>query len=96
MARKLAILSRLIPSLLSNLPFGYQSVTIQSLVPKPLQENVHKMDGNTFLKRLEEFDHLYNNLRADAAQEGCVLRYVGTIDVESGNIKASLERCVFF
>ena len=33
-------------------------------------------------------------MRAEAAKEGKVLRYAGVVDVQTGVIKADLERCV--
>lgn len=89
-ARKLTILSRLIPELLPNLPNGYQSVSITSLVPEPLQA-AGIASGDEFVERLVEYDAGFESLRSKAAAEGKVLRYVGVIDVASGTIKAALE-----
>lgn len=88
-SRKLTILSRLIPSLTSSLPKGFQSVPTHSLTPAPL-ESVD--NGEEYVKRLPEFDEDFDKLNKAAREEGCVLRYVGVIDVEKGEIKASLER----
>lgn len=41
---------------------------------------------------MKEFDGDFDNLRSQAASQGKVLRYVGTIDVAKKEIKASLER----
>lgn len=42
--------------------------------------------------RLPEFDSDFDKLREEAHKEGKVLRYVGVVDVETGTIKASLEK----
>ncbi|KAG6337003.1 hypothetical protein ID866_2104 [Astraeus odoratus] len=89
-ARKLTILSRMInPSLRALLPHGYKSVDTQSLVPAELQS---VSDGDTFMQRLPSFDSQIARLREEAAKEGCVLRYVGVIDVENRVVKAGLEK----
>jgi len=88
-ARKLTILSRYIPSLRSSLPDGYKSVSTTSLVPSAL-ENVKT--GDEFIQRLPEFDQHFDEMRANAAKEGKVLRFVGVIDVQDGTIKADLEK----
>jgi homoserine dehydrogenase len=75
----------------SALPQGYKSVSITSLVPDALADSPN---GDDFIRRLPEHDSYYDKLRADAAAEGAVLRYVGVIDVKTGNIKAALEKYV--
>ena len=90
-ARKLTILSRFIPALRSALPQGYQSVDTKSLVPSELED----IDsGDKFIKRLPQFDAHYDAMRAEAAKAGQVLRYAGVVDVQSGVIKADLERYI--
>lgn len=91
-SRKLTILSRLIPSLVDKLPKGYESVPTHSLTPAPLAD---VKSGEEYVARLPEFDGDYTKLNEAARQEGCVLRYVGVIDAESGEIKASLEKYPF-
>ncbi|KAJ8521357.1 hypothetical protein ONZ45_g1912 [Pleurotus djamor] len=88
-ARKLTILSRLIPSLRSSLPEGYQSVQIKSLVPSALES---APSGDAFISGLPQFDAEFNQLREEASGSNSVLRYVGVIDVEKGVIKANLEK----
>lgn len=88
-ARKLAILSRLIPSLRDSLPKGYQSVSTKSLTPAPLAD---VKDGEEFVKKLPQFDEEFDALNANAQKNGNVLRYVGVIDVQKKEIKASLEQ----
>lgn len=90
-ARKLTILSRTIPALRAALPEGYKSVQTTSLIPAEL-EGIKT--GDEFLAKLPEFDARFDKMRAEAAQEKQVLRYVGVIDVASGLIKADLEKYV--
>jgi homoserine dehydrogenase len=88
-ARKLTILSRLIPSLNRHLPEGYQSVSITSLIPSELASIT---SGDEFVAGLPNFDGRYEELRESARKEGKVLRYVGVIDVQQGVVKAALEK----
>lgn len=88
-ARKLTILSRVLPQLRGALPEGYKSVQTTSLVPKELEDAA---TGDEFVARLPEFDSQFDAMREEAAKENKVLRYVGVIDVASSTIKASLER----
>jgi homoserine dehydrogenase len=90
-ARKLTILSRAIPTLRTALPAGYKSVHTTSLVPGELEGVA---TGDEFIQRLPAFDAHFDVMRGEAAAEGKVLRYVGVVDVESGEIRASLEKCV--
>lgn len=89
MARKLTILSRLVPELTSHLSEGYKSVSITSLVPQALQSIT---SGNEFIQRLPEFDSEFERLREEAKVEEKVLRYAGVIDVKAGVVKAALEK----
>lgn len=61
----------------------------RSLTPAPLESCT---SGDEYVARLPEFDADFDALNAEARAEGCVLRYVGVIDVEQGQIKASLEK----
>ncbi|KAH9941859.1 aspartate kinase homoserine dehydrogenase [Epithele typhae] len=88
-ARKLTILSRVIPVLRTALPEGYKSVQTKSLVPVGLEDAA---TGDDFIARLPQFDAQFDAMRAEAAKAGQVLRYAGVIDVQSGVIKAGLER----
>ncbi|KAI0821947.1 aspartate kinase homoserine dehydrogenase [Trametes gibbosa] len=88
-ARKLTILSRFIPSLRAALPNGYQSVSTKSLVPPELEGIT---SGDEFIQRLPEFDAHFDKMRAEAAEEGKVLRFAGVVDVQAGIIKADLEK----
>jgi homoserine dehydrogenase len=87
-ARKLTILSRLIPSF-PALPQGYASVPTESLVPEVLSNASSKED---YLERLAEGDSYFDKLREEARSEGMVVRYVGVIDVKSGKVEAKLGK----
>ena len=86
-ARKLTILSRLIPELSNLLPGGFESLDTQSLTPAPL---ANVTDPEEYVRRLPEFDSEFDALRAKAQEKNCVLRYVGLIDVENKQVKAGL------
>ncbi|EJD40219.1 aspartate kinase homoserine dehydrogenase [Auricularia subglabra TFB-10046 SS5] len=88
-ARKLTILSRLVPELVTALPEGYLSVSVSSLVPDALKDI---KTGDEFVQRLPEFDEYFSGLRSEAEKEGKVLRYVGVVDVEKGVVRAALEK----
>jgi homoserine dehydrogenase len=65
-------------------------VQTTSLIPTELEGVA---TGDEFVARLPEFDARFDTMRAEAAAEGKVLRFVGVIDVATGVIKADLERC---
>ncbi|EAU89513.1 aspartate kinase homoserine dehydrogenase [Coprinopsis cinerea okayama7 len=93
-ARKLTIVSRIISAFSSeptNLPEldSFLSVKTQSLIPSAL-EGIPT--GDEFIARLPEFDSEFAKLREEAAKEGKVLRFVGVVDVENGQVKAGLEK----
>ncbi|KAF2153821.1 hypothetical protein K461DRAFT_223439 [Myriangium duriaei CBS 260.36] len=83
-ARKLTILARL-SGLKVESPTSFP---VQSLIPKEL-EGVGS--GDEFLQRLPEFDERMDKLKADAAKQGKVVRFVGSIDVPKGEVKVGLE-----
>ncbi|KAK4684427.1 hypothetical protein P7C73_g5749, partial [Tremellales sp. Uapishka_1] len=87
-ARKLTILSRLVPSS-PSLPEGYASVPTQSLVPPVLSTAESKEE---YLERLEEGDSYFDELREEARKEGMVVRYVGVVDVANGKVEAKLGK----
>lgn len=100
-ARKLTILTRLLSTPnQGQLPDGYASVPTLSLIPPSLALS-SVPTGDAFLDALQAHDSHFGSLRAEAARQGqgsgAVLRYVGVIDVDSGNggisVKASLEQC---
>ncbi|QPG73061.1 Homoserine dehydrogenase [Brettanomyces nanus] len=75
-ARKVTILARI-----SGLPVeSATSFPVQSLIPKELES---VSSGDEFLQRLPEFDDQMESLKAEAAKEGKVLRFIGTVDVPS-------------
>ncbi|EIW71019.1 hypothetical protein TREMEDRAFT_37511 [Tremella mesenterica DSM 1558] len=87
-ARKLTILSRLVPTS-PILIEGYASVPTQSLVPSVLQDANTKED---YLQRLEEGDEYFDKIRKEAENEGMVIRYVGVVDIVEGKVEAKLAK----
>lgn len=83
-ARKLTILARLSGLKVQN----PTSFPVQSLIPKELEGC---QSGDEFLSKLPEFDGQMDKLKADAAKEGKVIRFVGSIDVPKGDVKVGLE-----
>jgi homoserine dehydrogenase len=83
-ARKLTILGRL-AGLRIESP---SSFPVQSLIPKEL-ESVSSSDE--FLQRLSEFDDRMEDERSAAAKAGKVLRFVGSVDIVSGNASVGLK-----
>ncbi|KIK98592.1 hypothetical protein PAXRUDRAFT_133875 [Paxillus rubicundulus Ve08.2h10] len=88
-ARKLTILSRMLPGLLERLPNGHVDVQPTSLVPEALRD----ANAQEFMQRLPEFDYDIAHKRDEAARRGSVLRYVGVIEVSEGQgkVEAKLE-----
>lgn len=90
-ARKLVILARVAGMKID----GPDAFPVQSLIPKPL---AHVGDAEEFLKRLPAFDQEMEALRLEAEAEGegegegKVLRYVGTADLDSGQIEVKMVR----
>jgi homoserine dehydrogenase len=84
-ARKLTILARL-----AGLPVeSPTSFPVQSLIPKALESCT---SGDEFLEKLPEFDSEMEETRAAAEKEGKVIRFVGSIDVASKQVKVGLEK----
>jgi len=44
------------------------------------------------MSKLPDYDGDFDKLNEEARKDGKALRYVGVIDVEKGEVKASLER----
>ncbi|GAA6011870.1 hypothetical protein JCM8202_004183 [Rhodotorula sphaerocarpa] len=86
-ARKLAILARVSASGLT-LPSGFVSIPTDSLIPAALAD---VRDPATFVADLAEYDEHFEKLRAAAAAEGRVLRYVGVLDPASGQATCGLR-----
>ena len=83
-ARKLVILARV-----AGLDIeGTNSFPVQSLVPKELK---NAGGAEEFMERLPQFDHEMEKLREQAAKEGKVVRFVGSIDVKKRECKVGLE-----
>ncbi|OCF45780.1 homoserine dehydrogenase [Kwoniella heveanensis CBS 569] len=87
-ARKLTILSRLVPTA-PSLPEGYASVPTQSLVPDVLSNASSKEE---YLDRLAEGDEYFSKIREEAQKEGQVVRYVGVIDLKEGKVECKLGK----
>ncbi|KAL1840026.1 hypothetical protein VTJ49DRAFT_897 [Mycothermus thermophilus] len=84
-ARKLTILARL-----AGLPVeSPTSFPVQSLIPKEL-ESVGS--GDEFLDKLPAFDGQMEDIKAEAEKEGKVVRFVGSIDVATKQVKVGLEK----
>lgn len=84
-ARKLTILARI-----AGLPVESPTAfPVQSLIPQELESC---KSGDEFLQRLPEFDGRMEELKASAAKEGKVVRFVGSIDVGSKSVKVGLEK----
>jgi homoserine dehydrogenase len=90
-ARKLCILSRLVPGL-SELEKGFESVPTETLIPEEL---ANIATGAEFVERLPAFDAHYEKMRKEAEDAGQVLRYVGVIDAKNEKVKCGLERYAF-
>ncbi|TFK73338.1 aspartate kinase homoserine dehydrogenase [Pluteus cervinus] len=93
-ARKLTILSRTISTYstsTSKLPplQSFLSVRTASLIP-PALEGIST--GDEFLSRLPEYDDKFSEIRKKASEGGKVLRFVGIVDVETGEVRAGLEK----
>lgn len=84
-ARKLTILARL-----AGLPVeSPTSFPVQSLIPKELES---VSSGDEFLQRLPEFDSQMEETKSAAEKEGKVVRFVGSIDVATKQVKVGLEK----
>jgi homoserine dehydrogenase len=92
-ARKLTILSRIISSFptSSSLPTlqSFASVKTVSLIPPELEG---LPTGDEFIARLPAHDAQFAKLREEASREGKVLRFVGVVDVQGGEVRAGLEK----
>ncbi|KAI6379417.1 hypothetical protein MCOR25_002001 [Pyricularia grisea] len=84
-ARKLTILARL-AGLEVESPTSFP---VQSLIPKALESAA---SGDEFLQKLPEFDGEMEEVKAAAEKEGKVVRFVGSIDVASKQVKVGLEK----
>jgi homoserine dehydrogenase len=83
-ARKCVILARLAGLRVDNV----DAFPTQSLVPKLLEDAA---GADEFLDGLKAFDGEMEGLKASAAAEGKVVRFVGSVDVVAGKVKVGLE-----
>ncbi|TID24859.1 homoserine dehydrogenase [Venturia nashicola] len=84
-ARKLTILARIAGLEVEN----PTSFPVQSLIPKELESCT---SGDEFLEKLSQFDGEMDKLKKEAAAEGKVVRFVGSIDMASKSVKVGLEK----
>jgi len=83
-ARKLTILARLAGLKIE----GPDAFPVQSLIPKELES---ASSSEEFMSRLPEFDDEMEAYKDNAAKEGKVVRYVGSVDVTGNKVKVGLE-----
>lgn len=87
-ARKLTILARLAGLEVSR----PDSFPIESLIPAELASLPSSAEGIAeFMKRLPEFDGQMASIKETAEKEGKVVRYVGSIDVTTKEVKVGLQ-----
>lgn len=84
-ARKLTILARLAGLKVAS----PTSFPVQSLIPKDLESC---SSGDEFMEKLPQYDDETEKLKQEAAKEGKVVRFVGSIDVEKQDVKVGLEK----
>ncbi|MCJ1466433.1 hypothetical protein MMC07_005052 [Pseudocyphellaria aurata] len=84
-ARKLVILARIAGLDIA----GTAAFPVQSLIPAPLE---HVATGADFLARLPDFDNDMDRVKREAHEQRKVVRYVGSIDVASAELKVGLEK----
>lgn len=84
-ARKCTILARLAGLRVQDAT----SFPTQSLVPKELEAAA---SAEEYLEGMKAFDNEMETLKNDAAKEGKVVRFVGSVDVVAGKVKVGLER----
>jgi len=84
-ARKLVILARLAGLEIEDTG----AFPVESLIPKELETC---KSGEEFLEKLPGYDDKMAEMREAAQKEGLVIRYTGSIDVETGKLKVGLEK----
>jgi len=84
-ARKLTILARL-SGLKVESPTSFP---VKSLIPKELESC---SSGDEFLEKLPEYDDQMEKLKNEAEKEGKVIRFVGSLEVASNEVKVGLEK----
>ena len=83
-ARKLTILARLAGLKVSG-PTGFP---VQSLIPSELES---ASSADEFMSKLPEYDGEMESYKVKAKEAGKVVRYVGSIDVASEQVKVGLD-----
>ena len=86
-ARKLTILARLCGPPLPYIE-DIHAFPVQSLIPAELASC---KSADEFLARLPDFDDQMEKIRDDAVKQGKIVRFVGKIDVDRGEVKVGLE-----
>ena len=66
----------------AGIPLDLETLPVESVVPEPLRA---VPTADEFLRRLPEFDAHFERLKAEAAQAGEVLRYVGVVDANGAS-----------
>lgn len=84
-ARKLTTIARLCGSRIGSV----DDVKVQSLVPGSLRDVTN---GDEFISKFAEFDIEWAQTRRMAAQENKVLRYVGSLDIASGEVRVGVRK----
>ncbi len=84
-ARKLTILARLSGLQISS----PTSFPVQSLIPQQLESAT---SGDEFLAKLGDHDADMEKIKKEAASEGKVVRFVGSIDIPKKEVKVGLEK----
>lgn len=88
-ARKLTILARVVGL---RVPNAHSSFPVESLVPAELRELPSSRGGvEQFMRELPKYDSRMDAAKAEALEQGKVLRYVGCIDVPTGSIEVGLR-----
>lgn len=83
-ARKLVILARIVGLQIESI----NSFPVQSLIPKELEQCE---SGDEFLEKLPTYDGDMEKVKTEAEGKGKVVRFVGSIDMASKQVKVGLE-----
>lgn len=67
------------------------TLPIENIVPEALRE----LDTDEFMRQLPSADAHFEEMKKNAAKDGNVLRYIGMIDVTTGNCQVELKGLVF-
>ncbi|KAJ3077989.1 hypothetical protein HK102_004814 [Quaeritorhiza haematococci] len=83
-ARKVVILGRV-----AGVDLSLDTLPVENIVPESLRA---VSTADEFMQRLPEFDSHFEKLKAEAAAEKAVLRYVGLVDPVNGKSSVKLMR----